>query len=41
VGFKEMEYLHLPDGRVAYIGAGGVPMAVPVSCNQYVSPNLK
>ena len=26
---------------VAYMGAGGVPIAVPVSCTQHVSPNLK
>jgi hypothetical protein len=27
--------------RDAYMGAGGVPIAVPVSCSQYVSSNLK
>ncbi len=36
-----VSYSWMPKYRVAYTGNGGVPMAVPVSCSQLVSPKVK
>ena len=37
--FGRILFSWIAKNKFAYVGAGGVPMAVPVNCSQNVSPN--